>query len=81
MHHFPWPVDLTSASKLLPIWKLPLRPSMLVLSDSGSKGLPVVYWLETSAAYCVGAWWHGLAALANIVMTDRQRASVSPRSL
>ncbi|KAF9887271.1 hypothetical protein FE257_010399 [Aspergillus nanangensis] len=37
----------------------------------------VVYGLETGAAYCVGAWWHGLA---NNSMTDEQRASLSPDS-
>ncbi|GAB1218634.1 hypothetical protein ATERTT37_007897 [Aspergillus terreus] len=37
----------------------------------------VVYGLETGAAYCVGAWWHGLA---NNAMTDEQRASLSPDS-
>ncbi|KAH1978961.1 hypothetical protein KXW88_007481 [Aspergillus fumigatus] len=37
----------------------------------------VVYGLETGAAYCVGAWWKGLA---NNHMTDDQRAALSPDS-
>ncbi|OGM41996.1 hypothetical protein ABOM_009526 [Aspergillus bombycis] len=37
----------------------------------------VVYGLETGAAYCVGAWWMGLA---NNAMTDEQRATLSPTS-
>ncbi|GAB1200689.1 hypothetical protein APSETT444_010064 [Aspergillus pseudonomiae] len=37
----------------------------------------VVYGLETGAAYCVGAWWMGMA---NNAMTDEQRASLSPTS-
>ncbi|KAF7122907.1 hypothetical protein CNMCM5793_001018 [Aspergillus hiratsukae] len=37
----------------------------------------VVYGLETGAAYCVGAWWKGLA---NNSMTDAQRAALSPDS-
>ncbi|KAE8379390.1 hypothetical protein BDV26DRAFT_170520 [Aspergillus bertholletiae] len=37
----------------------------------------VVYGLETGAAYCVGAWWMGLA---NNSMTDEQRAALSPTS-
>ncbi|KAE8145823.1 hypothetical protein BDV25DRAFT_144306 [Aspergillus avenaceus] len=37
----------------------------------------VVYGLETGAAYCVGAWWHGLA---NNAMSDIQRATLSPTS-
>ncbi|GKZ38700.1 hypothetical protein AbraIFM66950_011069 [Aspergillus brasiliensis] len=35
----------------------------------------VVYGLETGAAYCVGAWWQGLA---NNAMTDAERAALSP---
>ncbi|KAL4817640.1 hypothetical protein BDW67DRAFT_183446 [Aspergillus spinulosporus] len=34
----------------------------------------VVYGLETGAAYCVGAWWMGLA---NNAMTDAQRLELS----
>ncbi|KAJ0415890.1 hypothetical protein BJY00DRAFT_326622 [Aspergillus carlsbadensis] len=37
----------------------------------------VVYGLETGAAYCVGAWWRGLA---NNAMTDAQRAELDPLS-
>ncbi|KAB8269311.1 hypothetical protein BDV30DRAFT_242523 [Aspergillus minisclerotigenes] len=37
----------------------------------------VVYGLESGAAYCVGAWWMGLA---NNSMTDEQRATLSPTS-
>ncbi|KAL5341524.1 hypothetical protein BJX70DRAFT_359038 [Aspergillus crustosus] len=37
----------------------------------------VVYGLETGAAYCVGAWWRGLA---NNAMTDAQRAALDPSS-
>ncbi|KAF7174023.1 hypothetical protein CNMCM5623_006329 [Aspergillus felis] len=37
----------------------------------------VVYGLETGAAFCVGAWWKGLA---NNSMTDAQRAALSPDS-
>jgi hypothetical protein len=37
----------------------------------------VVYGLETGAAYCVGAWWKGLA---NNYMSDAQRAVLSPDS-
>ncbi|OJJ69897.1 hypothetical protein ASPBRDRAFT_45193 [Aspergillus brasiliensis CBS 101740] len=37
----------------------------------------VVYGLETGAAYCVGAWWQGLA---NNAMTDAERAALSPSS-
>ncbi|KAL4875428.1 hypothetical protein BJY04DRAFT_232695 [Aspergillus karnatakaensis] len=37
----------------------------------------VVYGLETGAAYCVGAWWRGLA---NNAMTDAQRAGLDPSS-
>lgn len=37
----------------------------------------MVYGLETGAAYCVGAWWKGLA---NNAMTDEQRASLDPDS-
>ncbi|KAL2826912.1 hypothetical protein BJY01DRAFT_262214 [Aspergillus pseudoustus] len=37
----------------------------------------VVYGLETGAAYCVGAWWRGLA---NNAMTDAQRAALDPLS-
>ena len=39
--------------------------------------MQVVYGLETGAAYCVGAWWKGLA---NNHMTDDQRAALSPDS-
>ncbi|PLB38619.1 uncharacterized protein BDW47DRAFT_21647 [Aspergillus candidus] len=34
----------------------------------------VVYGFETGAAYCVGAWWHGLA---NNAMTDAERKALS----
>ncbi|KAL4924723.1 uncharacterized protein BDV17DRAFT_300811 [Aspergillus undulatus] len=37
----------------------------------------VVYGLETGAAYCVGAWWMGLA---NNSMTDAQRKELDPSS-
>ncbi|KAL2819976.1 hypothetical protein BJX63DRAFT_418544 [Aspergillus granulosus] len=37
----------------------------------------LVYGLETGAAYCVGAWWRGLA---NNAMTDAQRAALDPHS-
>lgn len=37
----------------------------------------VVYGFETGAAYCVGAWWHGLA---NNAMTDAQRKALLPES-
>ncbi|KAL3449236.1 hypothetical protein BJX65DRAFT_306293 [Aspergillus insuetus] len=37
----------------------------------------VVYGLETGAAYCVGAWWRGLA---NNAMTPTQRAELDPLS-
>ncbi|KAI3070915.1 hypothetical protein CBS147353_6625 [Aspergillus niger] len=37
----------------------------------------VVYGLETGAAYCVSAWWKGLA---NNAMTDAERAALSPSS-
>ncbi|EAW08923.1 uncharacterized protein ACLA_098650 [Aspergillus clavatus NRRL 1] len=37
----------------------------------------LVYGLETGAAYCVGAWWKGMA---NNSMTDHQRATLSPDS-
>ncbi|RAH59258.1 hypothetical protein BO85DRAFT_418546 [Aspergillus piperis CBS 112811] len=37
----------------------------------------VVYGLETGAAYCVSAWWKGLA---NNAMTDAERAALSPTS-
>ncbi|KKK27114.1 hypothetical protein ARAM_006496 [Aspergillus rambellii] len=37
----------------------------------------VVYALETGAAYCVGAWWRGLA---NNAMTDAQREALDPSS-
>ncbi|PWY75936.1 hypothetical protein BO83DRAFT_436661 [Aspergillus eucalypticola CBS 122712] len=37
----------------------------------------VVYGLETGAAYCVSAWWNGLA---NNAMTDAERAALSPTS-
>lgn len=37
----------------------------------------IVYGLETGAAYCVGAWWMGMA---NNSMTDEQRVSMSPTS-
>ncbi|KAL2796013.1 hypothetical protein BJX66DRAFT_350286 [Aspergillus keveii] len=37
----------------------------------------VVYGLETGAAYCVGAWWRGLA---NNTMTPAQRAELDPLS-
>ncbi|KAI9933775.1 hypothetical protein ASPWEDRAFT_105068 [Aspergillus wentii DTO 134E9] len=37
----------------------------------------VVYGLETGAAYCVGAWWMGLA---NNSMTDEQRKNLDPAS-
>jgi hypothetical protein len=39
--------------------------------------MQVVYGLETGAAYCVGAWWKGLA---NNYMSDAQRAVLSPDS-
>lgn len=39
--------------------------------------MEVVYGLETGAAYCVGAWWKGMA---NNYMTDAQRAALSPDS-
>ncbi|KAL3472245.1 hypothetical protein BJX99DRAFT_249789 [Aspergillus californicus] len=37
----------------------------------------VVYGLETGAAYCVGAWWMGMA---NNSMTDAQRSALDPAS-
>ncbi|KAL4794892.1 hypothetical protein BDV19DRAFT_389790 [Aspergillus venezuelensis] len=37
----------------------------------------IVYGLETGAAYCVGAWWMGLA---NNSMTDEQRKTLDPDS-
>lgn len=37
----------------------------------------MVYGLETGAAFCVGAWWQGLA---NNSMTDEQRAALDPSS-
>ncbi|KAL4786002.1 hypothetical protein BJX76DRAFT_355593 [Aspergillus varians] len=37
----------------------------------------VVYGIETGAAYCVGAWWDGLA---NNAMTGAERAALDPSS-
>ncbi|KAI9044866.1 uncharacterized protein KD926_011039 [Aspergillus affinis] len=37
----------------------------------------IVYSFETAAAYCVGAWWQGLA---NNSMTDHQRMTLDPAS-
>ncbi|PLB49145.1 hypothetical protein P170DRAFT_455878 [Aspergillus steynii IBT 23096] len=37
----------------------------------------IVYGFETAAAYCVGAWWKGLA---NNAMTDQQRLALDPAS-
>ncbi|KAH8431657.1 uncharacterized protein LDX57_009313 [Aspergillus melleus] len=37
----------------------------------------IVYSFETAAAYCVGAWWQGLA---NNSMTDQQRMTLDPAS-
>lgn len=39
--------------------------------------MQVVFGLETGAAYCVGAWFHGLA---NNAMTPEHRAALKPGS-
>lgn len=49
------------------------QPNSLTDTDARK----VVYGLETGAAYCVGAWWHGLA---NNATTDQQRAALDPDS-
>ncbi|RMJ21884.1 hypothetical protein PHISP_07241, partial [Aspergillus sp. HF37] len=48
-------------------------PKNFQLDDYVMPIAAVVYGLETGAAYCVGAWWHGLA---NNAMTDEQREAL-----
>ncbi|OJJ56037.1 hypothetical protein ASPSYDRAFT_400176 [Aspergillus sydowii CBS 593.65] len=52
-------------------------PSNFQLDDYLMPLAGVVYGLETGAAFCVGAWWQGLA---NNSMTDEQRAALDPSS-
>ncbi|PWY90574.1 hypothetical protein BO94DRAFT_593458 [Aspergillus sclerotioniger CBS 115572] len=52
-------------------------PKNFMLDDYLMPVAGVVYGLETGAAYCVSAWWMGLA---NNSMSDAERASLSPSS-
>ncbi|PYI02961.1 hypothetical protein BO78DRAFT_375936 [Aspergillus sclerotiicarbonarius CBS 121057] len=52
-------------------------PKNFMLDDYLMPLAGVVYGLETGAAYCVSAWWMGLA---NNSMTAAERASLSPES-
>lgn len=52
-------------------------PKNLKADDYLMPLVAVVYGLETGAAYCVGAWWKGLA---NNFMTDTQRRTLDPDS-
>ncbi|KAB8227200.1 hypothetical protein BDV23DRAFT_191355 [Aspergillus alliaceus] len=67
---------VTIAIRILARW-ITAGPRNFQLDDLLMPLAGVVYGLETGAAYCVGAWWHGLA---NNSMTDEQRATLSPTS-
>ncbi|RAL11864.1 uncharacterized protein BO97DRAFT_478264 [Aspergillus homomorphus CBS 101889] len=67
---------LTIACRVAARW-LTAGPKNFALDDYLMPVAGVVYALETGAAYCVSAWWHGLA---NNSMTATQRATLSPSS-
>ncbi|OJJ96245.1 hypothetical protein ASPACDRAFT_125809 [Aspergillus aculeatus ATCC 16872] len=67
---------LTIACRIAARW-ITAGPKNFALDDYLMPVAGVVYALETGAAYCVSAWWHGLA---NNSMTAAQRAALSPQS-
>ncbi|RAH70211.1 uncharacterized protein BO66DRAFT_392013 [Aspergillus aculeatinus CBS 121060] len=67
---------LTIACRIAARW-ITAGPKNFALDDYLMPVAGVVYALETGAAYCVSAWWHGLA---NNAMTAAQRAALSPQS-
>ncbi|PYH43678.1 uncharacterized protein BP01DRAFT_424740 [Aspergillus saccharolyticus JOP 1030-1] len=67
---------LTIACRITARW-ITAGPKNFALDDYLMPVAGIVYALETAAAYCVSAWWHGLA---NNSMTATERASLSPQS-
>ncbi|PWY83557.1 hypothetical protein BO70DRAFT_370774 [Aspergillus heteromorphus CBS 117.55] len=66
----------TIAFRLVARW-VTAGPKNFMLDDYLMPLAGIVYALETAAAYCVGAWWKGLA---NNAMTAAQRVSLAPDS-
>ncbi|PYH94076.1 hypothetical protein BO71DRAFT_380321 [Aspergillus ellipticus CBS 707.79] len=67
---------ITIAFRVIARW-ITAGPKSFMLDDYLMPLAGIVYALETAAAYCVGAWWKGLA---NNSMTEAERASLSPAS-
>ncbi|PYI25130.1 hypothetical protein BP00DRAFT_452407 [Aspergillus indologenus CBS 114.80] len=67
---------LTIACRIAARW-ITAGPKNFALDDYLMPVAGVVYALETGAAYCVSAWWRGLA---NNSMTAAERAALSPQS-